>query len=259
MSSSKSALKGLLVTALLSTLTTATAINATLVRRKDFEPGDTLNRTMCFCTNSNNFIQTNEDPFTLSHYTPHHQVAFVYNFDYYNHREIHVIQVNITPREHSLDHHFSLTVQDNCPTMPTYWPGHHSSRCLQHLAKPQHKTYCNTYYVGDLPYGITIHDWKFCYGFRGDVFGNPKMRDFFEFYKDRRKLPRQRDWIADNEEVAQVCGEVCKSAYGMEMFRDQMGEVFSRVDYFHVSLLFSSDVRQVMGMSELTLGVMGGG
>ncbi|KAL8811368.1 MAG: hypothetical protein Q9200_001862 [Gallowayella weberi] len=214
----KSALMVLLALALLSTLTTVTASNATLVRRKDFEPGDTLNRTMCFCTNSNDFTQTNEDPYSLSHYPPHHQVAFVYNFDYYNHR---------------LDHHFSLTAQDNCPTSPTYWPGHHSSRCLQHLTKAQHKTYCNTYYVGDLPEYVRIHDWKFCYGFRGDVFRNPKMRDYFEFFKDRRNLPRKRDWIADDEEVAQVCGKVCQSAYGMEMFRDKMGEVFSRVDYFH--------------------------
>ncbi|KAL8698805.1 MAG: hypothetical protein Q9224_001683 [Gallowayella concinna] len=201
MSFTKSALIVLLAPSLLFTLISATPTNATLVRRKDYEPGDTLNRTMCICTNNNNFVQNGDDAYSLGEVPPDHQVAIVYNFNYYNHR---------------LDHHFSLTVQDNCPTEGTHWPGHLSSRCLKHLAKPQYKTYCGTYYVGDLPGRIKIHTWKFCYGFRGDTFHNPKMRDFFQFYKDTRKLPRKRDWIATVEEVGQVCGGVCNMSLSME-------------------------------------------
>ncbi|KAL8729237.1 MAG: hypothetical protein Q9166_004858 [cf. Caloplaca sp. 2 TL-2023] len=191
---------------------------ANLVPRKDFEPGDTLGRTMCFCTTSNNFTQTPDDPYSLSQYPPDHEVAFVYKFDYYNHR---------------LDHHFALHALDTCTTSPTRYPGHHSSPCLQWTK--QRRTWCHTFHVADLPPGrIKIHDWKFCYGFRADNFHNKKKRDFFEFFKDRRNLPRKRDWIATKEEVAERCGTVCRDIWGMEMLEDRMGEVFSQVDYFHV-------------------------
>ena len=53
-------------------------------------------------------------------------------------------------------------------------------------------------------------------------------------------MPRERDWIANEGLVRERCEEVCRAKWGMEMFEDRLGGVeFSKVDYFHVSGIFS--------------------
>ncbi|KAL8932937.1 MAG: hypothetical protein Q9211_006048, partial [Gyalolechia sp. 1 TL-2023] len=172
---------------------TASPINATLVPRKDYEPGDTLDRTMCFCTNNNNFTQwkgtridhQNQDnlpsnPYAFEQVPEGHEVAFVYKFDYYNHR---------------IDHHFSLHALDKCTTAANRQP----NACLDWQS--QHRDWCHTFFTADVPPKVKLHAWEYCYQFRGDSFHSPPHRDFWTFYKDKRGLPRQRDWIGDEEAV----------------------------------------------------------
>ncbi|KAL8710448.1 MAG: hypothetical protein Q9225_007284 [Loekoesia sp. 1 TL-2023] len=209
----------------LFSLVTASPINATLVPHKDYEPGDTLGHTMCFCTNNNNFTQWDgnrggaadpkappSNPYAFQSVPENHEVAFVYKFDYYNHR---------------LDHHFALHALDKCSTRPDRLP----NACLNWPS--QHRDWCHTFFTADVPRGIKYHSWEFCYQFRGDTFHNAKHRDFWTFYKDKRGLPRKRDWIGDEGLVRSRCEEVCGARWGMEMFEDRLGGVFSRVDFFH--------------------------
>ncbi|KAL9002343.1 MAG: hypothetical protein Q9188_004716 [Gyalolechia gomerana] len=209
-------------------LITASPINVTLVPRKDYEPGDTLDRTMCFCTNNNNFTQwkgtrsdqPNRDnqpsnPYAFEQVPAGHEVAFVYKFDYYNHR---------------IDHHFSLHALDKCTTAADRQP----NACLDWQS--QHRDWCHTFFTADVPPKVKLHSWEFCYQFRGDSFNNPQHRDFWTFYKDKRGLPRERDWIGDEDAVRERCAGVCGEMWGMQVFEDRLGGGwFGRMDHFHVS------------------------
>ncbi|KAI4122765.1 MAG: hypothetical protein LQ338_005623 [Usnochroma carphineum] len=252
-------------------LVIAAPTNTTLVARKDYEPGDTLNRTMCFCTNDNNFAQSDNDPYSFTSAPPDHKVAIVYDFDYYNHR----YQLLTKPLLPSIDHAFTLHVLATSPPFPRHPVCKNPEKHLNSLHQPsakkptdspnppdtcltrpnpddndahqgtllnscldwlsQRKEWCNTFYTADVPKGVKYHSWEFCYQFRGDNFHDPKRRDSWTFYKDKRDLPRQRDWMADEDEVRGRCEAVCGDAWGMEVFGDRMGAVFSRMDYFHVS------------------------
>ncbi|KAL8712766.1 MAG: hypothetical protein Q9220_002974 [cf. Caloplaca sp. 1 TL-2023] len=225
---------------LLSTVSIAFPTNTTLKPRKDYEPGDTLNRTLCFCTNNNDFTQVDDDPYKLETFPSGHKVAFSYKFDYYNHR---------------LDHSFSLPVGDvcdtTCPKETIYedevcnspnrlHPERFTAKNPCFDWRSQHKDWCHTWFVDDLPKGVNIHSWKFCYQFRGDnLMGKQgKHRDFWTFYKDKRGLPDKADWQGDKEHVEGVCGPICKDM-GMETVQSktevEVG-LFSRVDYFHYTV-----------------------
>ncbi|KAL8993580.1 MAG: hypothetical protein Q9188_007291, partial [Gyalolechia gomerana] len=52
----------------------------------DYEPGDHLKRTMCFCTSDTSLAQTDNDPEAFYNTTEGHRMGFVYEFEYYNHR-----------------------------------------------------------------------------------------------------------------------------------------------------------------------------
>ncbi|KAL8932128.1 MAG: hypothetical protein Q9211_006510 [Gyalolechia sp. 1 TL-2023] len=54
--------------------------------RYDYEPGDELKRTMCFCTSDNTIAQTDNDPESFFNTTEGHRMGYVYEFEYYNHR-----------------------------------------------------------------------------------------------------------------------------------------------------------------------------
>ncbi|KAL8835476.1 MAG: hypothetical protein Q9170_003309 [Blastenia crenularia] len=179
-------------------LAATSPINATLVSRKDYEPGDTLGRTMCFCTNNNDFTQwagaPNDglkpapppaSPYAFQSVPESHEVAFVYKFDYYNHR---------------LDHHFALHALDKCSTASSKLP----NACLDW--RSQHRDWCHTFHTAHVPEGVKYHQYEFCYQFRGDSFLDSKHRDFWTFYKDKRGLPRQRDWMAsEGEKFDDIC------------------------------------------------------
>ncbi|KAL8728762.1 MAG: hypothetical protein Q9181_005226 [Wetmoreana brouardii] len=188
-----------------------------LVPRKDYEPGDTLGRTMCFCTNDNKFTQAEGDPYSISVAPADHKVAFV------------------------IDHHFALHMLDVCTTNTT---AKHSNPCLSW--QKQHHDWCHEFHVDEVPRGVKYHSWKFCYQFRGDDFINPKHRDYWTFFMDKRGLPRKRDWIADEVTVKDRCEEVCRAKWDMEMLEDKRGGWFSRVDYFHVGSPFSPQSVRMM-------------
>lgn len=57
-----------------------------VVKRYDYEPGDELNRTMCFCTSDPSLQQTDNDPFAFFNTTVDHHMMYVFEFAYYNHR-----------------------------------------------------------------------------------------------------------------------------------------------------------------------------
>ncbi|KAI4171189.1 MAG: hypothetical protein LQ343_004395 [Gyalolechia ehrenbergii] len=235
----------LLLVSFFFSLVTASPINATLVPRKDYEPGDTLDRTMCFCTNNNNFTQwkgtrsdqPNRDnqpsnPYAFEQVPAGHEVAFVYKFDYYNHRSIQKMSRMLTHETtpHSIDHHFSLHALDKCTTAADRQP----NACLDWQS--QHRDWCHTFFTADVPPKVKLHSWEFCYQFRGDSFNNPQHRDFWTFYKDKRGLPRERDWIGDEDAVRQRCAGVCEEMWGMQVFEDRLGGGwFGRMDHFHVS------------------------
>lgn len=62
--------------------------SATLKPRYDYEPGDQLKRTMCFCTSDNSLEQVDNDPFVFKNVSVEHQMGMYYKFEYYNHRFI---------------------------------------------------------------------------------------------------------------------------------------------------------------------------
>ncbi|KAL8950670.1 MAG: hypothetical protein Q9222_003307 [Ikaeria aurantiellina] len=238
---------------LLSTISSALPSNTTLRPRKDYEPGDTLNRTVCFCTNSNDFTQVDTDPYHLEAFPPGHKVHISYKFEYYNHR---------------IDHSFSLHVpkvcETTCPKETIYenevCNGPNRLHPKRHIAKnacldwkSQHEDWCHTWFVDVQPKGIKIHDWKFCYQFRGDSLSghSGKHRDYWTFYKDKRGLPSKADWQGDEEQVEGICGPICNDM-GMETVKSKTEVkigLFSRVDYFHVSPSFPiSDFALVMRM-----------
>ncbi|KAL8780017.1 MAG: hypothetical protein Q9213_006660 [Squamulea squamosa] len=75
----------------------------------DYEPGDKIDRTMCFCTKDNSLDQLNNDPYTFYNVSENHQMGYVYQFQYYNHR---------------LDRSFLVTDDKTCTTSPS--PSHAS-------------------------------------------------------------------------------------------------------------------------------------
>ncbi|KAI4148549.1 MAG: hypothetical protein L6R39_002761 [Caloplaca ligustica] len=169
---------------------------------------------MCFCTNDQNFTQATYDPY--ADYVEHpghmkdHKIAFVYKFEYYNHR---------------LDHHFALHALDICTTR-----GYDPNPCLNWPA--QHADWCHTFHTPQVPDGVKYHQWEFCYQFRGDTFHNPDHLDAWTFYKDKREVPRKRTWMGDEALVRERCGEVCRDKWGMDVFEDRLGTELARVDYF---------------------------
>lgn len=60
--------------------------HADLAPRYDYEPGDMLNRTMCFCTTDTSLEQTDNDPEVFYNTTLGHRMMNIYEFTYYNHR-----------------------------------------------------------------------------------------------------------------------------------------------------------------------------
>ena len=59
-----------------------------LEARYDYEPGDEIKRTMCFCTSDPTLEQVDIDPFEFYNVSALHQMGYVYQFEYYNHRYV---------------------------------------------------------------------------------------------------------------------------------------------------------------------------
>ncbi|KAL8732607.1 MAG: hypothetical protein Q9166_002581 [cf. Caloplaca sp. 2 TL-2023] len=184
----------------------------------DYEPGDVLNRTMCFCTSDSSLEQTDMDPFAFFNTTPGHQIGFVYQYQYYNHR---------------LDKRFLISTNETCDTVRSSEKNppspYYHNKCLDW--ENQKEDYC-------AKFELSPHDdtWEFCYLNRGDELDDPSKRDFFKFNGEKRAIPRKRDYIAPVAEVETKCEELCEETLGMELFRSKQGGWFNRMDGFHASL-----------------------
>ncbi|KAL8767344.1 MAG: hypothetical protein Q9209_006107 [Squamulea sp. 1 TL-2023] len=199
--------------------------NGPLEARADYEPGDTLDRTMCFCTKDNSLEQMNNDPYTFYNVSENHQMGYVYQFKYYNHR---------------LDKTFLVTDDKTCTTSPSpsfgsepFW----HNDCIKWQS--QTHDFCHTFDVDVKPtVGLSKKDWRFCYHFRGDDLTDGSKKDQFEFDDEKRDLPRRRDYVGTAGEVDAKCWSLCTGTLGMEMFETHYGGYFSRMEGFHVSFAF---------------------
>ncbi|KAI4130089.1 MAG: hypothetical protein LQ338_001941 [Usnochroma carphineum] len=179
---------------------------ADLVPRHDYEPGDMLNRTMCFCTTDTSLQQTDNDPEVFYNTTFGHRMTYVYEFTYYNHRLGKTMQV--TSRD------------EICPTEDSPDDPYYHNKCL--AWEDQDRDFCADFVLHDLPAGVVEKNWwRFCYLFRGDELDDPSKRDFFSLDKAKRALPRKRDWIEPVEEVEERCGGLCEGR-GMQLFRSRL-------------------------------------
>ncbi|KAL8729358.1 MAG: hypothetical protein Q9166_004751 [cf. Caloplaca sp. 2 TL-2023] len=201
----------------------AKANRSTLIPRYDYEPGDTLNRTMCFCTSDTSLEQVSFDPFAFYNSTSNHKMGFVYQYEYYNHR---------------LNLPFSLTAFNECPMEKRATDPYYHNKCFSW--QDQSADYCADFDISerDLPDGLSLgRSVEFCYGMRGDpldyTVGGKK--DWFTFDKDKRDLPGYRDYLAPKRVVDERCTSLCKSTFGMDLFESQYWwwQWFNRMDGFH--------------------------
>ncbi|KAL8730116.1 MAG: hypothetical protein Q9166_004315 [cf. Caloplaca sp. 2 TL-2023] len=192
-----------------------------LLPRYDYEPGDTLNRTMCFCTTDTSLQQVSSDPYAFYNSTIDHEIGFVYQYHYYNHR---------------LDVPFVLTAFNNCHTQDSPQDTYYHNRCLDW--EHQSADFCAMFDISDreLPEGLswTGRFVEFCYGMRGDTLdgGEEMVKDWFAFDRGKRDLPRRRDWLQPREVVRERCRGLCESTHGMELFESRFGGWFNRMDGF---------------------------
>ncbi|KAL9011497.1 MAG: hypothetical protein Q9173_003660 [Seirophora scorigena] len=204
----------------------AAATHAGLAPRYNYDPGDQLNRTMCFCTSDNSLQQTDNDPTAFFNTSVGHRMAYMYEFVYFN---------------HAIGKSMILTSRPKtCYTRPSDYDPYYHNACVNWRA--QHKDFCATY---EWPNGTLAYwpphpekrrTWRFCYLFRGDDLIGYSKRDFFTFDGGKRGLPRKRDYIMPEDEVKTLCEGKCKEA-GMEIFESKYGGWFSRSDGFHVGSL----------------------
>ncbi|KAL8939525.1 MAG: hypothetical protein Q9216_003311 [Gyalolechia sp. 2 TL-2023] len=184
----------------------------------DYEPGDQLKRTMCFCTSDTSLAQTDNDPEAFYNTTEGHRMAYYYEFEYYNHR---------------LDKHLLVSSPGNsCLTHDSTEDPYYHNDCI--AWEDQEKDYCADFHLDGLPAGVSDqYFWRFCYLFRGDELDDPAKRDFFTFDGGKRAIPRARDWMKGKEEVKDICGGMCEEKLGMKLFESRFGGWFNRVDGFH--------------------------
>lgn len=202
------------------------AAAASLAPRYNYEPGDRLNRTMCFCTSDNSLQQTDNNPTVFFNTSVGHHMAYMYEFVYYNHHIGESMILTSRPK--------------TCATRPSEIDPYYHNDCLDW--RVQKKDFCAVYEWPDNPKAWWPRNpekrrpFRFCYLFRGDNLLSWIKRDFFSFDGGLRGLPRQRDYIMPEDEVKTLCEGKCKAA-GMEMFESKYGGWFSRADGFHVSSL----------------------
>ncbi|KAI4232943.1 MAG: hypothetical protein L6R40_007265 [Gallowayella cf. fulva] len=185
----------------------------------DYEPGDRLNRTMCFCTNDNYLQQTENDPAAFFNVSVAHQMAYIYRFEYYN---------------HYMDAQGLMTVSKKCYTKPNYKDPYWHNDCLDW--KKQHEDFCVDFKFPNskLPSHVQKdRKWQFCYQMRGDTLTDPKNRDYFTFDGEKRGLPRVRDWVVSEDDINEECFRRCHHELNMELFQTRYGGWFNKKDGFH--------------------------
>ncbi|KAL8708759.1 MAG: hypothetical protein Q9220_006401 [cf. Caloplaca sp. 1 TL-2023] len=205
-----------LVPRLTTLATPVVASNITLAPRYDYEPGDTLNRTMCFCSGKSDLDQSDADPFVFNTFTFGDEIKTVYDYDYYNHR---------------LDKTVRLTTDATCPFTDSKDDSYIHNACWDW--RSQKADYCANFVLKDLPLGVSDQDtWRFCYLNRGDELDDPSKRDFFKFNGAERAIPRKRDWWAESEAVESRCERRCGEVHGVGLLRTKYGGWFNRWDGF---------------------------
>ncbi|KAL8910602.1 MAG: hypothetical protein Q9172_007814 [Xanthocarpia lactea] len=187
----------------------------------DYEPGDTLNRTMCYCVageDSNTMQQADWDSHVFLNTTSDRRINYIYQFDYYNHR--------------------CNTVDDDAYNWNDCldWEKQNVDKCAQFQLSPD-------FALGKFPHredtwrdmrdGVKgkMLSWEFCYGFHGDKFDGRTPRDWFRFDGGKRGLPSKQDYVAPMYLVKQKCQRLCAEKFRMFMF-SPAEDVFNRMDGF---------------------------
>ncbi|KAL8867136.1 MAG: hypothetical protein Q9174_005856 [Haloplaca sp. 1 TL-2023] len=202
----------------------ATNNTSLLAPRYDYEPGDTLTRTFCYCTTNPDTQDGLVDTKDSFQDKPGQYMAFHYKFDYYNHR---------------LDQTMSVTGDHSCSGMGELQPEGSGTlgvqtdhRCLEwdNLSE----TYCHTFRFSELPEGInTDHDFEFCYFHEDKARVAWDVGDNFKFDGDTRNVPSDRDSSAPPAEVDETCKAMC-SDKGMSVFKDEENvTLHNMIDGFH--------------------------
>ncbi|KAI4200266.1 MAG: hypothetical protein LQ350_004014, partial [Teloschistes chrysophthalmus] len=188
--------------------------------RVDREPGDVLNRTMCFCQKPGfDSEQSDMDPTTFKTLTENSVLGYTFQFDYYNHR---------------LDQTVTTEGNDFCVSKPVEDSLRFHNECLDWRTIQRH--FCSTWRFGSLPEGITQKDWDFCYYFYGvgGVGGLGLLGDHFSFDGGNRGVPSYEDYSAPTEVVDETCKDRCfNKMAGMERFDTRKGGVFNQITGYH--------------------------
>ncbi|KAL8883808.1 MAG: hypothetical protein Q9215_008005 [Flavoplaca cf. flavocitrina] len=204
----------------------------------DYEPGDELKRTFCYCTaDPNNNDQTEWDPYTFLSSTTDRRMSYIYNFEYYNLR---------------LNQRMVLECEDRCSSIEDdqytrnkciNWLDHNFKCCGQYPLdidpalgtfphKGPYKVWPPRSQGNPIP-GYQNFKYEFCYGMQGDTLKG-KQKDWFGFDEGRRGLPRKPDGVVPREEIEATCEKMCVEKHGYFLFRPKYHvEDFNRGDWFH--------------------------
>ncbi|KAI4231409.1 MAG: hypothetical protein LQ352_008405, partial [Teloschistes flavicans] len=150
-----------------------------LLPRFDYEPGDMLNRTMCFCQAKGlNLKQLPAFPYGFYNWTEDSNFAYHFKFQYYNHR---------------FDRYVTAKGSEICETFAGTSDTYFYNHCLHW--ENLHRHFCILVeFVSPVP--VKQENWKFCYNHYGDWMEAAWVKDSFSFDGGLRDLPRNQDYIA---------------------------------------------------------------
>ncbi|KAL8992801.1 MAG: hypothetical protein Q9169_006826, partial [Polycauliona sp. 2 TL-2023] len=226
---------------------------ATLEARKDYEPGDEIIRTLCFCDTDpperdDLFLDLDWQAHTIlgdeRNYTDH-LMGRVYEFEYYNHRFVvmmHFLRISRMLILSNTIPHASIT-SSLSSSPPLSVSPHHLLTLSPHPrpnCSPTNHTQNAAWipgsgFVGTGPAVPTFRDphngddyvWRLCYNFHGDSLnhgdGDP---DYFTLYiqdgglssNQKRAFPRGVSQGYPQAEVDELCAAKCKDTLGMNLF-----------------------------------------
>ncbi|KAL9582117.1 MAG: hypothetical protein Q9212_003479 [Teloschistes hypoglaucus] len=192
-----------------------------LLPRKDREPGDVLNRTLCFCQHGGfDDEQVDGHPTFFKTLSGTSILGFAFTSDYYNHR---------------LDRDASTDGKAICVSQPATngMVGFYNS-CLdwKHLQQK----YCTTWTYGVQPEGIEQKRWEYCYEFKGLNLHKPDPMaplNRFSFDGGLRDVPLVEDYYGPKELVHDTCSKMCRDELGMVPFESKKGGDFSTITGYH--------------------------
>ncbi|KAL8635297.1 MAG: hypothetical protein Q9226_009367, partial [Calogaya cf. arnoldii] len=147
----------------------------------DYEPGDTLDRTFCYCTaDPENNDQADFDPFTFLSTTDDRSMSYIYNFEYYNFRMNQRLVLECEGHCDSKEdggyfHNDCLAWQEQNFKCCGYFPLDPDA-ALGNFDRPQD---------GLTSKGPEVLSYEFCYDMGGDTLEG-KEKDWFRFDDGKR-------------------------------------------------------------------------